>query len=358
MLGTYSYNEIIRKTIIAFGTLFNEVYIKHEEQDGTDYSFMKVPIAYGPIQKFLARVEQKPDLRKRVAMTLPRMSFEMTSLKYDSSRKVSAMQTFKAIKTTDRTEQIKVFMPVPYNIGFQLSIMTKLNDDMLQIVEQILPAFQPNFTLTINLISSIGEKKDVPVVLEGISMEDNYEGNYTERRALVYTLNFTAKTYLFGPIADSTDGLIKKVQVDYYTDTNTKNASRQLRYTATPRAIKDYDNDNTTTLTQDIDDKVTAFDVSSAVSLVNNSYIMIGNEEMYIKNISGNTLSVLRGQDNTTITSHTEGDSIDAITTADNELVEMDDDFGFSESRFDFGDGKIYSTTKGIDVSLQVNLKI
>lgn len=352
MLGTYSYNEIIRKTIIAFGTLFNEVYIKHEENDGTDYSFIKVPIAYGPIQKFLARIEQKPDLRKRVAMTLPRMSFEMTSLKYDNSRKVSAMQTFKAIKTTDKTEQVKVFMPVPYNIGFQLSIMTKLNDDMLQIVEQILPAFQPNFTLTINLISSIGEKKDVPITLEGINMEDNYEGDYTERRALVYTLNFTAKTYLFGPIADSTDGLIKKVQVDYYTTTDTKNASRQLRYTATPRALKDYDNDNTTTLAEDIDDKITVFNVSSAVSLVPNSYIMIGNEEMYIKNISEDTLTVLRGQDNTAITSHSEGDSIDVITVEDDELVEMDDDFGFSESRFDFSDGKVYSTTKGIDVSL------
>jgi hypothetical protein len=280
------------------------------------------------------------------------MSFEMTSLKYDSSRKISALQTFKAIKTTDRTEQVKVFMPVPYNIGFQLSIMTKLNDDMLQIVEQILPAFQPNFTLTINLISSIGEKKDIPITLEGINMEDNYEGNYTERRALVYTLNFTAKTYLFGPIADSTDGLIKKVQVDYYTNTDTKNASRQLRYTATPRAIKDYNNDNTTTLSQNIDDKVTVFNVSSAVSLVEGSYIMIGNEEMYIKNISENILTVLRGQDGTSIESHNEGDSIDAITVEDNELVEMDDDFGFSESRFDFGDGKIYSTTKGIDVSL------
>lgn len=352
MLGTYSYNEIIRKTIIAFGTLFNEVYIKHEEKDGTDYSFIKVPIAYGPIQKFLARIEQKPDLRKRVAMTLPRMSFEMTSLKYDNSRKVSAMQTFKAIKTTDKTEQVKVFMPVPYNIGFQLSIMTKLNDDMLQIVEQILPAFQPNFTLTINLISSIGEKKDVPITLEGINMEDNYEGDYTERRALVYTLNFTAKTYLFGPIADSTDGLIKKVQVDYYSNTDIKNTSRQLRYIAEPRAIKDYNDDNTTTLSQDIDDKVTVFNVSSAISLETNSYIMIGDEEMYIKDISGNTLTVLRGQDNTIVSSHNEGDSIDAITVEDNELVEMDDDFGFSESRFDFGDGKIYSTTKGIDVSL------
>jgi hypothetical protein len=329
------------------------VYIKHEEEDGTDYSFIKVPIAYGPIQKFLARIEQKPDFRKRVAMTLPRMSFEMTSLKYDNSRKVSAMQTFKAIKTNDRTEQVKVFMPVPYNIGFQLSIMTKLNDDMLQIVEQILPVFQPSFTLTINLISSIGEKKDIPIILEGgVNMEDNYEGDYTERRSLVYTLNFTAKTYLFGPIPNSTDGLIKKVQVDYYTDTNTKNASRQLRYTATPRAIKDYNNDNITTLTQDIDDKITVFDVSSAVSLVNDSYIMIGSEEMYIKNISGDTLTVSRGQDNTIITPHNEGDSIDAITAEDNEMVEMDDDFGFNESRFDFGDGKVYSTTKGIDVSL------
>jgi archaellum component FlaF (FlaF/FlaG flagellin family) len=280
------------------------------------------------------------------------MSFEMTSLKYDSSRKVSAMQTFKAIKTNDRTEQVKVFMPVPYNIGFQLSIMTKLNDDMLQIVEQILPAFQPSFSLTINLISSIGEKKDVPVILEGIVMEDNYESDYKERRALVYTLNFTAKTYLFGPIPDSTDGIIKKVQVDYYTNTNTKNASRQLRYTATPRAIKDYNNDNATTLAQNIDDNSTVFNVSSAVTLVNGSYIMIDNEEMYIKNISENTLTVLRGQDGTSIESHNEGDSIDAITTTDNELVEMDDDFGFSESRFDFGDGKVYSTTKGIDVSL------
>lgn len=352
MLGTYSYNEIIRKTIIAFGTLFNEVYIKHEDKDGVDYSFIKVPVAYGPVQKFLARVEQKPDLRKRVAMVLPRMSFEMTSLRYDNSRKISAMQTFKAIKTTDKKEQVKVFMPVPYNIGIQLSIMTKLNDDMLQIVEQILPIFQPSFTLSINLISSIGEKKDIPIILEGINMEDNYEGDYKERRALVYTLNFTAKTYLFGPIPDSTDGLIKKVQVDYYTNTNTKNSSRELRYTATPRAIKDYNNDNTTTLAENIDDKLTQFSVSSAVSLVDNSYIMIGNEEMYINNISGNTITVLRGQDNTEISPHYEGDSIDAITQEDNELIELDDDFGFSESRFDFSDGKIYSTTKGVDVDL------
>ena len=128
-------------------------------------------------------------------------------------------------------------MPVPYNIGFELSIFTKLNDDALQIVEQILPFFQPSFNLTVDLVSSIGEKKDIPIILDNISFQDNYEGNFSTRRALIYTLNFTAKTYLFGPIAESTDGLIRKVQVDYYTGTDTNTAKREMRYTAVPNPI-------------------------------------------------------------------------------------------------------------------------
>ena len=350
--NVHYYHRIVRKMVVAFGTLFNNIKLVRYNQAGTiEIERINVPISYANKEKFYKRISEDPNLANQTFTVLPRISFEMTSIQYDSTRKANVTQTFKTCGNGDTIK--KVYMPVPYNIGFQLSIMTKLNDDMLQIVEQILPAFQPSFSLTINLISSIGEKKDIPIILEGgVNMEDNYEGNYTERRALVYTLNFTAKAYLFGPIPDSTDGIIKKVQVDYYTDTNTKNASRQLRYTATPRALKDYNNDNTTTLAENIDDKVTVFNVSSAVSLVNDSYIMIGNEEMYIKDISGNILTVLRGQDGTSIESHNEGDSIDAITTADNELVEMDDDFGFSESRFDFGDGKVYSTTKGIDVSL------
>ena len=125
-------------------------------------------------------------------------------------------------------------MPVPYNIGFELSIFTKLNDDALQIVEQILPYFQPSFNLTVDLISSIGENRDIPVILDNISFQDDYEGDFSTRRALIYTLNFTAKTYLFGPIAATTDGLIKKVQADIYGSTDTKTAKREMRYTATP----------------------------------------------------------------------------------------------------------------------------
>tara|TARA_B100001094_G_scaffold252306_1_gene250307 strand:+ start:30283 stop:31080 length:798 start_codon:yes stop_codon:yes gene_type:complete len=231
MLGTYFYHEIIRKTIISFGTIFNGISIKHEKSDGEEFSEMRVPLSYGPAQKFLARLEQQPELNKPIQITLPRMSFEMNNISYDSTRKAGVTQTFK---TSDGTNMKKVFMPVPYNIGFELNIFTKLNDDALQIVEQILPYFQPSFNLTVDLVSSIGEKRDIPIVLDNISFQDDYEGDFSTRRALIYTLNFTAKTYVFGPIAKSTDGLIKKVQADLYTDTNTQTAKREMRYTATP----------------------------------------------------------------------------------------------------------------------------
>jgi len=234
MLGKYYYHEIIRKTVISFGTVFNEIYIRHKDASGDSISGMKVPLAYGPIQKFLARINQQPELNKPIAMTLPRMSFEMTSIQYDATRKSGVTQTFKAV---DGNNLKKVFMPVPYNIGFQVNIMTKLQDDALQVVEQILPYFQPSFNLTVDLVESIGEKRDIPIVLDSVSFTDDYEGDFSTRRILIYTLNFTAKTYLFGPIADSTDGLIRKVQVDYYNSIDTTTAKREMRYTLTPDPI-------------------------------------------------------------------------------------------------------------------------
>ena len=235
MLGTYYYHEIIRRTIIAFGTVFNDINIRHQNKDGQSISQMKVPLAYGPVQKFLARLEQQADLNKATQITLPRMSFEMNSLTYDPTRKTGITQTFKAVG--DDGKMKKVFMPVPYNIGFELNILTKLNDDSLQIIEQILPYFQPSFNLTVDLVDAINEKKDIPVVLDSISFQDDYEGDFSTRRALIYTLQFTAKTYLFGPVAESSEGLIKKVQVDTYADTNIQTAKREVRYTVTPDPI-------------------------------------------------------------------------------------------------------------------------
>ena len=240
MFGTYFYHEIIRKTVISFGTVFNDIHVRHQDNTGKDLVDTKVPIAYGPRQKFLARIQQQPELNKAIAISLPRMSFEMTSVTYDPSRKSGITQTFKA---KDGKKFKKVFMPVPYNLGFQLNILTKLQDDSLQILEQILPFFQPGYTLTVDLVNSIGEKRDIPLILNGISYSNDYEGNFDTRRALIYTLDFTAKSYMFGPIADTTDGLIRKVQVDYYSDTDTRTANREMRYRVESTAKKDYNDD-------------------------------------------------------------------------------------------------------------------
>ena len=235
MLGTYFYHEIIRKTIIGFGTLFNDIHIKHKNQVDSIISDIKVPLGYGPIQKFLAKVQQQEDLSQPTAITLPRMSFEMTSISYDGSRKSGITQSFKSSDTNGNIN--KVYLPVPYNIGFQLSLLSKLNDDALQVVEQILPFFQPSFNITIDLLESIGEKRDKPIVLDSIEFQDDYEGDFSSRRSLIYTFNFTAKIYLFGALEDSSDSLIRKAQVDVYTSTDTRIAKRELRYTVSPDPI-------------------------------------------------------------------------------------------------------------------------
>jgi len=236
MLGTYFYHEILRKTIISFGTLFNNINIKHKKADGTILDDIKVGLSYGPQQKYLAKIQEQAQLSKPVAITLPRMAFEMINIQYDPTRKTGVTQTFKVKDTTD-DKMKKVFMPVPYNIGFELNIFSKLNDDALQIIEQIMPYFQPAFTLTVDLVSAIGEKRDIPVVLDNISFQDDYEGSFEVRRALIYTLQFTAKTYLFGPVAKSSDGLIKKVIVDHHSGTDTSAAKREVRYTVVPDPI-------------------------------------------------------------------------------------------------------------------------
>jgi len=243
MLGNYFYHEIIRKTVIAFGTLFNDIHVRHDDGNGNIISEIKVPVAYGPRQKFLARIQQQPELNKATQITLPRMSFEITNISYDSSRKAGITQTFKA-KDVNNNQMKRVFMPVPYNLGFDLNVLVKLQDDGLQILEQILPFFQPGFNLSIDLVKSIGEKRDIPMILNSISQQDDYEGDFSTRRALIYTLSFTAKTFMFGHIAETPEGLIRKVQVDYYSDTNTRTAKREQRYTVVPKPTKDYNEDN------------------------------------------------------------------------------------------------------------------
>jgi hypothetical protein len=348
MLGTYYYHEIIRKTVIAFGTLFNEIHIRHRDENGNSISQIRVPLAYAPIQKFLARVQQQSELNKPIQITLPRMSFEMVSIQYDPTRKSNITQTFK---TCDDGKIKKVFMPVPYNIGLELNILSKLNDDALQIIEQILPYFQPAFNITLDLVDSIGEKRDIPITLDNISFQDDYEGDFSTRRALIYTLRFTAKTYLFGPIADSTDGLIKKVQVDVYGSIDRSTARREMRYTATPKALQDYNNDNSAFLSTLTNESTLLLNVNNSSAFSINDRIIVDQEIMLVTEIpSGTSINVRRGYDNTSPSQHLENSIINRLTTEDDQLVEADDNFGFNEDWIFLGDAREYSPTRQTDI--------
>ena len=324
----YFYNEILRKTIISFGTLFNGITIK---QDG---STVKVPLAYGPTQKFLARLEQAPNLSQATQISLPRMSFEFTGLTYDSSRKVTTTQTIAVKNPDDGTDIKKVFMPVPYNMQFELAIMCKLNDDALQIVEQILPYFQPQYNLTINLVSLINEKKDVPVVLENITMQDEYEGDFTSRRVLYYTLRFTAKTYLFGPVTSASKDIIKTASVRYLAG-GSQSTQRDVTFSVKPRALKDYTDDVVTTLSEDIDASQEIINVADGTEITVNKFIDVEGEEMKVTKITGNKITVERGQDSTIAKTHVRGTGVKGIDYSpreDSNLIELGDDFGFDGS--------------------------
>ena len=242
MLGQQFYHETVRKVVVAFGTMFNDIHLVRKDNDGNITQTMKVPLAYGPRQKFLVRLREDADLTKQVAVTLPRIGFEITGLSYDPGRKLNRVQQFRKVKGTT-TKQLDVqYMPVPYNVDFELYILSKQSDDALQIVEQILPYFQPDYTETINDNTDMGIKRDVPVILNSVGYEDDYEGEFTARRSIIYTLAFTAKFYLYGPVTSSK--VIKTVQVDQYTDLPDQSPKREQRYTVTPKpATADADDD-------------------------------------------------------------------------------------------------------------------
>ena len=257
MLGTQFYHESIRKVIVSFGTMFNNINLVRKDNSGNISQSMKVPLAYGPREKFLVRLNEDADLTKQVAITLPRIGFEIQNLEYDSARKLNRVQRFKKVKGAQAKQLDAQYMPVPYNLSIELYVMAKQSDDALQIVEQILPYFQPDYTLTINDNVAMDSKRDVPIVLNSISYEDNYQGDFTTRRALIYTLSFTAKFYLYGPVTSSK--VIKTVQVDQYTDSEVNSPKREQRLTVTPNptsadADDDFGFNETTSFFEDAKD--------------------------------------------------------------------------------------------------------
>ena len=254
MLGQQFYHETTRKVVVAFGTMFNNIQLVRKDNDGTITQSMKVPLAYGPRQKFLVRLREDPDLTKQVAITLPRIGFEITGLSYDPTRKLNRVQKFKKTKSGSSSKLDTQYMPVPYNLGFELYILSKNSDDALQIVEQILPYFQPDYTLTINDMPDMSVKRDIPIILNSISYEDDYEGDFAQRRAIIYSLDFTAKFYLYVPVTGQS--VIKTVQVDQFTDLPDKSPKREQRLVVTPdpttaSADDDFGFNETTSFFQD-----------------------------------------------------------------------------------------------------------
>ena len=243
MLGEYYYHQIFRKSIIAFGTVFNNILVKRRVSSSDSSAAgkletLKVPLQYGPYQKFLAMIAAEPTPeRQQIQITLPRMSFEIRGLNYDASRKLTPTQFARTVppagtKKDGQPVQYKQFVPVPYNLDIELNIISKNQDDGLQILEQILPNFHPLMNVSIEVIDETKEERDIAIVLNGVGYQDDYEGDYSQRRTLIWTLNFTVKTYLFGPVNVEKD--IRKVTVDYRTDIVRRPA--ELRYTAVPES--------------------------------------------------------------------------------------------------------------------------
>ncbi len=242
MFGTHFYNEIIRRNIVGFGTLFNNISLKKiDPSDNSVLEEEKVPLAYGPKAKFLTRLEQNPDVGRKIAITLPRLYFEMTGIQYDSSRKTSPVQKYRKVQIEDGNEVAEQYVPVPYTLDFQLGIIAKSQDDGLQILEQILPYFQPSFNITLNMIPDMDEKKDVAITLNNVQYDDAWDDNFLERRYIVWELSFTAKSYIYGPYDQAS--VINKAIV--YEGINATVPQRTTKVTYTPKALQDYNTDGT-----------------------------------------------------------------------------------------------------------------
>jgi len=193
---TQFYNQSIRRMVVAFGALFNQIKISRATSNGTEY--IEVPLAYAPKEKYKVRLAGDPYLQNPMQITLPRMAFEITGFAYDPARKRNSMQR-NVVRDTQTSAMKYTFAEVPYNIDFGLYVYTRNMDDGLQIVEQILPYFAPEFVATVNF-DDVNTKVDVPIYLNSVSSEEDYEGDFQSRRSIIFTLNFTMKSYIFGNV--------------------------------------------------------------------------------------------------------------------------------------------------------------
>ena len=220
MLGSTFYHQTIRKYVAAFGTLFNDINIERKNSSGTVVERVKVPLAYGPRQKWILALSDTTDQRRVLAARLPRIGFSLTGVSYDSVRKLNTVIRNVAANTASTGSVLSQYNPVPYNFDFELFILVNNAEDGTQILEQILPYFTPEFTVTINTIPDMGIKADVPIVLNSASQTDEYEGDQATRRTIIWTLSFLMKGYVYPDI--KTSAVIKTIEVNFRIPANTE----------------------------------------------------------------------------------------------------------------------------------------
>lgn len=214
MFRTNFYHATLRKSIALFGSLFNSIVITRSDGSSETFQSFKIPIAYGPREKFLARTESDPELNRPHAISLPRMGFELLEVNYARDRKLATTQKLAAASTANSAYST-VYAPVPYDLNFVLSIMVKEAEDGTKILEQILPFFTPQFTISAKFLDDMTDNiTDIPIVLNQVTSEDSYDGSFTNRRALIWTLRFTMKINLYGPVKSSK--IIKIAQVNVH----------------------------------------------------------------------------------------------------------------------------------------------
>lgn len=231
MFGQTFYHGHLRKYVVLFGTLFNDIYI-NREAGGNYVDTLKVPITYGPADTMLARVEADAALDRPIGMNLPRMSFELTSINYSPTRKLSTInKSYTKIDSSNPSVHKYMYNPVPYDLNFTLSIAVKNTEDGTRILEQILPYFSPEWTVTVNLIPEMDVKLDIPTTLVSVTSEDSYESDFITRRTLIWTLDFTMKGYIFGPVKKS--GVITLANTNFATS-SVANTPAEVNITVTP----------------------------------------------------------------------------------------------------------------------------
>jgi len=286
MFGTYFYNETIKRSVSIFGTLFNNITLKKIKSDGTILGEQIVPISYGPKQKWLERINVDPKQRDGniTGMTFPRMAFELSGIEYDATRQQNKLiRSQKSTLESDGVKRAFQYNPAPYTLTFKLSIMTKNMNDALQIVEQIIPYFQPEYTVTMKMIDSMTDYRDVPITLESVAFEDNYESGYEERRFIEYSLDFKMKLYFFGPVY--TGDVIKSViERDYINTDKGGFTSTQITGSGLVKEVKHYEpafeevanavsNSTTVTFANAINSKISANDEVFGTNLTTNPTI-------------------------------------------------------------------------------------